>query len=128
MNYDDLKSISIRSATNCNLTLFKALKDSRTYQHFSSIDSNGLLCITQQNGRDEIFFEVMAQARRNGLKVGWDIPFFCLFFCKNEACANCTGWNATTVIWLPWARHEGPELRKIAKDPSLLKLLARNLS
>ena len=22
------------------------------------------------------------------------------FFCKNEACANCTGWNATTVIWL----------------------------
>ena len=76
MNYDDLKSISIRSATNCNLTLFKALKDSRTYQHFSSIDSNGLLCITQQNGRDEIFFEVMAQARRNGLKVGWDIPIW----------------------------------------------------
>ena len=25
------------------------------------------------------------------------------FFCKNEACANCTGWNATTVIWLLWA-------------------------
>ena len=24
------------------------------------------------------------------------------FFCKNQACANCTGWNATTVIWLPW--------------------------
>ena len=23
------------------------------------------------------------------------------FFCKNEACANCTGWNSTTVIWLP---------------------------
>ena len=22
------------------------------------------------------------------------------FFCKNEACANCTGWNATTAIWL----------------------------
>ena len=28
---------------------------------------------------------------------------FCnvVFFCKNEACANCAGWNATTVIWLP---------------------------
>ena len=24
------------------------------------------------------------------------------FFCKNQACANCTGWNATTVIWLLW--------------------------
>ena len=22
------------------------------------------------------------------------------FFCKNEACANCTGWNATTVFRL----------------------------
>ena len=22
------------------------------------------------------------------------------FFCKNEACANCTDWKATTVIWL----------------------------
>ena len=40
-----------------------ALKNSRTYQHFSSIDSNGL-CITQQNGRGEIifFFEVMGPA------------------------------------------------------------------
>ena len=26
--------------------------------------------------------------------------FHVWFFCKNEACANCTGWNATTVIWL----------------------------
>ena len=22
------------------------------------------------------------------------------FFCKNEACANCTDWKATIVIWL----------------------------
>ena len=27
------------------------------------------------------------------------------FFCKNEACANCTGWNATTVIWLLLVKH-----------------------
>ena len=23
-----------------------------------------------------------------------------LIFCKNQACANCIGWNAATVIWL----------------------------
>ena len=30
-------------------------------------------------------------------------PFYNIwFFCKNQACANCTGWNATTVTWLLW--------------------------
>ena len=28
---------------------------------------------------------------------GWALVWF---FGKNEPCANCTGWNATTIIWL----------------------------
>ena len=43
------------------------------------------------------FFRV--KSLRSIFERSWT-QFFWVLFCKNEACANCKGWNTTTVIWL----------------------------
>ena len=46
------------------------------------------------------------------------------FFCKNEACANCTDWKATTVIWLLQASLEAEARSKAEVLRSKKKLEA----
>ena len=48
--------------------------------------------------------------------------------CKNEACSNCTGWNATTVIWLlsgTLCSSISFTLRMLKFQPNLTKILKR---